>query len=182
MALGKNNMAAPSTAAGHDPFLAAAVQPLPDPEFSLAELDIHQVHEAVFMVPADEVGGRFSLSSDVMSALRGEIQAWLQYLRDKGNLLTELLSATARDQAVRQMIQRLLESAYNSPSKSWMTALPTGRQVIIAPSSLFEVVGYEGICRVAHERAIRTAQANGRPFNHQALSRYQASRQMEVSR
>lgn len=171
-----------------DDFLAhAGTPPAPGDELatqyplSLAQMDVGQAQEAVFLVPADEVGGRFVLASEVVAALRGELQAFMHFLKEKGSLVTELLSSSTRDQAIRKMTQALLDAAYNAPSRSWMTPLPTGRQIVIAPSELVESVGFETICRVAHERAIRTAQASGLPYNTQALAHYQSTRPMETA-
>ncbi len=144
-------------------------------------MDVAQAQEAVFLVPAEEVAGRFTLASDVLAAFRGELQAFFRYLKDRGQLLTELLSATARDQAVRQLASNMLDEAYRAPSRAWMTSLPTGRQVVIAPSELVATMGFERICQVAHERAIRSAQTAGRPFNAQALAHYQSVKPMETA-
>lgn len=170
---------------GIDDFLASALAPA-TPErlsasFRFAELDMRQVQDALVVIPADEVGEGFCLSADVLAVLRGEIQAWFKSLREQGQMVTDLISASVRDLRVRQITQRLLEAAYKAPSHSWMTGLPTGRQIVIAPTSVVEIAGFEGVCRVAHERAIRTAQAHGRPFNTQALSHYQSLRPMETA-
>lgn len=155
--------------------------PAPHYTLSLALMDVGQAQESVFLVPADEVGGRFVLASDVVAALRGELQAFMHYLKEKGSLVTELLSSSTRDQAIRKMTQALLDTAYSAPSRSWMTPLPTGRQIVIAPTAVVESVGFEMICRVAHERAIRTARASGLPYNTQALAHYQSTRPMETA-
>ena len=178
-------------AATVDSFLAGAANPaleavevasaaLTETSFSLAELSIAQAQDSIFLVPADEVAGRFALASDVVAAFRAELHAFFRYLKERGQLLTELLSVTSRDQAVRQLSQNMLDAAYGSPSKSWMVGLPTGRQFVIVPSTLLAAVGIDRICQVAHERSIRAAQSAGQPFNLQALVQYQENRPAEV--
>lgn len=167
-----------------DDFLSSVLAP-PAPvqltaAFKLAELDVQQAQQVMLVIPADDEGGHFSLSSEILSMLRGEIQTWLKTLREQGHMVTELLSASARDQSVRYIAQKFLTIAYGMPSKAWMTTLPTGRQVVIAPSSVVNQVGFEVVCRVAHERAILTAQAHGQPYNTQALMHYQSARPMET--
>jgi hypothetical protein len=169
-----------------DPFLADAVGPSGTPDaskdtpkevlFSLAELSVVQAQDAVVLVAADEVAGRFALATDTMAAFRAELQAFFRFMKERGRLLTELLSVTARDQAVRQMMQNMLDTAYGAPSRSWMVGLPTGRQLVIAPRTLVATLGFERICQVAHERAIRSAQEAGRPYNSQALAHYHSGR------
>lgn len=154
---------------------------VPQNPVSLAEMDLQQAQDLIFIVPADDEGGKFTLKSDASALLRAELQAWLQQLRDAGKLLTELISTSARDQNVRQMTQQLLAAAYAAPAKCWMTALPTGRQLVIAPATVVERVGFEGVCRVAHERAIRVAQACGKPFNSVALAHYQNQKPREAT-
>ena len=146
-----------------------------------AELDVQKAQDAVLIIAADDVAGRYSLSSEILAVLRSEIQTWLKVLRDQGDMAQQLQSSSARDQCVRQVAQKLLDVAYEAPSKSWMTMLPTGCQVIIAPSAVVHYVGFEGVCRAAHERAIRTAQANSQPYNTQALMHYQSARPMEMA-
>ena len=116
----------------------------------------------------------------MVSAFRAELHAFFRYLKERGQLLTELLSVTSRDQAVRQLSQNMLDTAYGSPSRSWMVGLPTGRQFVIVPSTLVAAIGIDRICQVAHERSIRAAQSAGQPFNLQALAQYQAIRPADV--
>lgn len=162
--------APPSPANRPDPFLAGDDQrPL-----TFAELDARQASEVVLIVPAASSSGRFSLTPEVLSLLRTEVQAWLRVLRERGLVVTELISASVRDQSVRSIIDRLLEVAYKAPSRAWMTSLPTGRQVLIAPTELVDSLGVDSLSRVAHENAIRNAQARGLPFNAQAWAHYQS--------
>lgn len=174
-----------------DPFLSGdadiasaavnvASEALTENGFSLAELSVAQAQDAIFLVPADEVAGRFALAGDVVSAFRAELHSFFRYLKERGQLLTELLSVTSRDQAVRQLSQNMLDAAYGSPSRSWMVGLPTGRQFVIVPSALVATIGPDRICNVAHERSIRAAQSAGQPFNAQALAHYQSIRPSDV--
>lgn len=189
-----NNPPKNSAFAAVDSFLAEAASPsaqaveavevaslaLTETSFSLAELSVVQAQDAIFLVPADEVAGRFALASDVLAAFRAELHVFFRYLKERGQLLTELLSVTSRDQAVRQLSQSMLDTAYGSPSKSWMVGLPTGRQFVIVPTTLLASVGIDRICQVAHERSIFAAQSAGLPFNTQALARYLANRPADI--
>lgn len=184
--MAKTNPPPPPDHSGVDSFLSSALEPdAParlEAAFRFAELDIRQAQEVMVIIPADEAAtGGYSLNVDVLAALRGEIQAWFKALRDQGLMVTDLLSVSVRDQSARQVIQRLLDKAYKAPSKAWMTALPTGKQIVIAPSAVVNSVGFEGVSQVAHERAIRTAQACGKPFNSQALAHYQSLRPAEMA-
>ena len=151
--------------------MSASTETLP----GLAELSVRQAQEAICIVPAEELDGRFVLASDAVASLREELHQFFRFLKEKGQLLTELLSATARDQAVRQLSQNMLDSAYKTPSRSWMVGLPTGRQLVVVPSSLLDAIGPECVCQVAHEKAISEARSASQPFNSQAFMHYQAS-------
>lgn len=169
---------------GIDDFLASALKPSAanlSATFKFAELEAHQVPDVMVVIPAEIVNGKFSVDTDTLSGFRGEIQNWLRALREQGQLVTEMLSASVRDQSVRQIVFKLLDAAYCSPTQSWMTTLPTGRQLVIAPSRVVNAVGFDALCRIAHEKAIRTAQAHGQPYNSQALSLYQAARPSQAS-
>lgn len=185
---------------GRDEFLASAMSGLSSPAppvfaaanvvtalsalhpsvLDFASIEPEDVSEAILIIPANDDGRGYVVDADVMTGLRGEIQAWLALLRQQGQMVTELLPLSVRDQSSRKIVSRLLEVAYQAPSRSWMTTLPTGRQLVIAPSHVVNTVGFEGICRVAHKTAILGAQAAGRPFNARALSQYQAASPVEM--
>lgn len=140
--------------------------------YALAEMDVQEAQESILLIPAAIEADRFVLESDILSVLRGEIQLWLKMLRDQGQMVTDLMSSSVRDQSVRHIARKLLDEAFATPAKSWMTMLPTGKQVVIAPREVVGAVGFDLICKLVHERAIRTAQAHGRPYNARALTYY----------
>lgn len=147
-----------------------------------AELDVWEAKNIVLVIPADEAeGGGYALNPEVLATLRNEIQSWLRALRERGIVVTELISISARDQSVQAITKKLLDVAYALPSRSWMTMFPMGRQVIIAPSSVVNSIGFDTVCRVAHESAIRTAQSSGKPYNVQAFHHYQSLKEREAA-
>ena len=150
------------------------------PMLQFASLDADEVSDVILIIPANDDGHTFVVDPEVMTGLRGEIQAWLTLLRTQGQMVTELLPLSVRDQSSRKIVSQLLDVAYKAPSRSWMTTLPTGKQLVIAPSHVVSTVGFDGICRVAHKAAILAAQAAGEPFNARALSHYQITSPVEV--
>lgn len=176
---------------GIDDFLASALTnqalatgvtgvPAASQVLQLAEIDPVDVAEVLMIIPAHDDGQKFTVDSDVMSGFRGEIQAWLAMLRQQGLMVTELLPLSVRDQSARKIVSHLLDTAYQSPKKSWMTMLPTGRQLVIAPSHVVNTIGFDGVCRIVHKTAILAAQAAGLRYNDSALSYYQASGPVET--
>lgn len=167
------------------PTAAAALESLstgvpPTNLLQFAVIEPEDVGEVILIIPANDDGQGYVVDPEVMTGLRGEIQAWLALLRQQGQMVTELLPLSVRDQSSRKIVSRFLEVAYSAPSRSWMTTLATGRQLVIAPAHVVNTVGFEGICRVAHKAAILTAQAAGEPFNARALSQYLAAAPAEM--
>lgn len=154
---------------------------LPQVGLQFALIEPEEVGEVILVIPANDDGQHYVVDPEVLTGLRGEIQAWLALLRQQGQMVTELLPLSVRDQSSRTIVSQLLGEAYRAPSRSWMTTLPTGRQIVIAPAHVVNTIGFEGICRVAHKTAILAAQAAGEPFNARALSHYRASGPVEMA-
>lgn len=146
----------------------------PSSFLTFAELSPSVASETIVVIPAKEAGGVLDLDTETRSTLRAEIQNWIQCMKNSGQLLTELMSPSIRDQFVTKTVQHLLENAASAPSRTWMLGLPTGRQIVVIPESLYESVGFMQVCREAHEKAIRMAQSLGLAYNAEALVQYSA--------
>ena len=148
---------------------------------SLAELNAEQVKAITVVVGATEIDGKFTLGASAMATLRDELHALFAFVRSSGQLVTELMSATALDQATRQLAKDLLEAAQRSPNKCRVTDLATGKTLVLARQNDINALGFDGVCRVVHLQAIEAAKSLRLPFCAASAALYQAAPPFEMA-
>lgn len=139
---------------------------------SFAELDANTARTALVVVSIEHTAGQWIPDEDSVDTLRAEMHDWLKHCRDTGQMLVELMSVSVRDVCVKRASDLLVQTAAKQPHNSWMTGLPTGRQILLLPRARLDALGFDKLCSLVHSRAILTARAAGKPFNAAALLGY----------